>query len=178
MGRLSDHLLAHIGPTAEFRPSGLFDSLRQYTPLRVMGAKVFLTSRERGSIVLEEEQSLTGLGMLTVPLLVRKVPLGWSTASCSRHMCPVTRYLLTVSPGTPSGYHPFQMLDIGVAAACGLHFKVHPLPAPSSSRDQPPSALSSLKKPLQALQLVPSLCVGPPPFQPEVTSACLSCGLI
>lgn len=44
MGRLSDHLLAHAGPTAEFWP---FESLRQYAPLKVMGTKVFLTSRMR-----------------------------------------------------------------------------------------------------------------------------------
>lgn len=176
MGRLSDHLLAHTGLTAEFRPSGLLDSLRQHAPLRVMGAKVFLTSRERDSIVLEEEQDLIGLGMPAVPLLVRKVPLGVSTASCSRRRSPVPQYLLTDSPGTLSGHHPFQMLDIG--AAFWLHFKAHPLPAPFSSRDQPPSALSSLKTPPQALQLVPSLRAGPPPFQPEVTFSCLSCGLI
>lgn len=83
MGRLSDHLLAHTGPTADSGPADLLVSPRQHAPRGALGAKVFLTSRERGFMASEEQPALTGLGILAVPSLVSKAPLGTCVLSLS-----------------------------------------------------------------------------------------------
>lgn len=108
MGRLSDHLLAHTGPTAEFGPFGLprFSVATCFS--ESPGSQALI--REHGCIVSEEQEALTGLGSWTlageescsggVPSPLLWVHLPCPSASADK------------PPGSLSWHHPFQMLDI------------------------------------------------------------------
>lgn len=151
MGWLSDHLLATLAPRQNLGPLAFLVSLRQHA-LRTAEAEVFLTPRQCGSIVLEEQQALTRLGIPAVPRLVRKVPRG-----CHQPPALGTAALsLSIADGCSPPRDSFLEPPLPNAgrlsgSSCCLHFKPSPLSAPSSSRQQPPSALSSLRKPPRAL---------------------------
>lgn len=64
MGRLSDHLLAHPGPTAEWGPFGLPRFSVSSCFYESPGSQVLV--RERSCAVLEEQEALPGLGSRTL----------------------------------------------------------------------------------------------------------------
>lgn len=88
MGRPSDHLLAHTGPTAELRPLASHFS-EQHARLRATEAET-LTSQDRGSVVsLSWRSGRPWLaGTPAVPPLVGKLPWGcpsslpWAPLPC------------------------------------------------------------------------------------------------
>lgn len=74
MGRLSDHLLAHPGPTAEWGPLAFLVSLWHRASLRALEAK----SSQENVTALCWRSRKPCLGWAAGPSLVRKAALGAS----------------------------------------------------------------------------------------------------